>query len=169
MQYEMENKIPHKIAKKREKDLLDFNDLEHYALKLLYNSDGTPSNVTYELDGVTRSMQMWFYEDGNLTESKFSTIFVYEDESLKNNPFAQDFVVGYFAFSDVMEPFLYAPYLGGKHPFVSRLLPSAFIEDPGNGVVSRADITYAFDDDGYVSEAEWRSSSYHMEFAYVEP
>ena len=135
----------------------------------LYNSDGTPSNVTYELDGVTRSMQMWFYEDGNLTESKFSTIFLYEDESLKNNPFAQDFVVGYFAFSDVMEPFLYAPYLVGNHPFVSRLLPSAFNEDPGNGVISRADITYAFDDDGYVSEAKWRSGSYHMEFAYVEP
>ena len=92
-----------------------------------------------------------------------------ESTQFGSNPFAQDFVVGYFAFSDVMEPFLYAPYLVGNHPFVSRLLPSAFNEDPGNGVISRADITYAFDDDGYVSEAKWRSGSYHMEFAYVEP
>lgn len=135
----------------------------------VYNPDGTPSKVTYELDGVTRSMQIWFYENGNLTETKSSTIFVYEDESLKNNPFAQDLVVGYFALSDVMEPFLYAPYLTGNHPFVSRLLPSAFNENSGNGVVSRANIVYTFDDDGYVSEAKWRSGSYHMEFAYEEP
>lgn len=78
-------------------------------------------------------MQMWFYENGNIVEMKASTTFVYEDESLKNHPFAPDFAMAYAALSDTMEPFIYAPYLIGVHHFTSKLLPSSISIDQGYG------------------------------------
>ena len=135
----------------------------------VYDQDGAPGEVTFELNGDTYSMQKWFYENGNVVETKTPMRFVYEDESLTANPFAPDLAIGYFALTDMMEPFIYVPYLVGEHPFVSRLLPSGLHTDSGNGTFSLMSLTYMFDEDDYVSSASWNGGLFRMDFAYMTP
>lgn len=131
-----------------------------------YDSEGRPLNVTFVLDGVTRSLQVYFYENDNLVETMFS-VFVYDDNSLRNNPFAADVAMGYEVMSILDEPFLFAPFLMGEHPFVSANLPSAIMEPSGlMGSLVRKDVAYQFDADGYVVRMSWNAGSDCLDFEY---
>ena len=57
--------------KKREKNLVDFSDIEHLALKLLVNEDGTPSEIAkkYEFEEILIDE----YQDSNLVQEKILT------------------------------------------------------------------------------------------------
>ena len=132
-----------------------------------YDSEGRPTDATFELDGVTRSLQVWLYEGENLSETMFS-VFVYDDNSLKNNPFALDVATGYDMMSMLDEPFLYAPYLMGDIPFVQTHLPSAIMEPSGMmGTLVRKDVVYQYDEDGYATQMSWNNGSDMLVFEYL--
>lgn len=132
----------------------------------VYNSAGRPEKVTYVLDDVTRSLQVYFYEDDNLVETK-SSVFAYDDVTLKNNPFAADVAMGYDMMSMTDEPFLFFPYLMGEHPFASSLLPAAVLEPTGAmGALERKEVTYEKDEDGYVVHMSWEAGASELFFEY---
>lgn len=132
-----------------------------------YDEEDRPVEVTYVLNDVVRSMQIYIYEDGNLTETAVNS-FIYEDDSLVYNAFAADAAHGYDMMTNVMEPFLYAPYLCGEHPFSSRLLPSAFKVVTGATTSRNMPLTYEFDTDRYPVKMSWDSGQSFIEFEYTE-
>lgn len=133
--------------------------------KWVYDSEGRPTDVTFELDGVTRSIQFYLYESGNLIETNASS-FIYEDETSVNNPFAADAAHAYDMMANTMEPFLYAPFLCGEHPFVSRLLPNGFRMVTGPTTTKTVLFEYNFDNEGYVSQMSWDSGASRIVFDY---
>lgn len=132
----------------------------------VYDSAGRPEKVTYVLDDVTRSLQVYFYEDDNLVET-MNSVFAYEDGALRNNPFAADVVMGYDMMLMTDEPFLYFPYLMGEHPFTSSLLPTAVLEPTGvMGALERKEVAYETDEDGYVVHMSWEAGASELFFEY---
>lgn len=132
----------------------------------VYDSSGRLEKVTYVLDEVTRSLQMYFYEGDNLVETKLS-YFAYEDVTLKNNPFGADVAIGYDMMAMTDEPFLFVPYLMGEHPFVSASLPTAVLEPTGvMGALEKKEVTYETDDDGYVVLMSWEAGMSELFFEY---
>ena len=131
----------------------------------IYDAEGRPTNVTYVLDGVTRSIQTYFYENGNLVETNASG-FVYDDESLVSQPFAVDAAHAFDMMANTMEPFLYAPLLTGEHPFASRLLPTAFKRVTGATSTQNVPFSYEYDDDGYVRSMKWDEGNTIIAFEY---
>jgi len=132
----------------------------------VYDASGRPEKVTYVLNGVTRSLQVYFYEGGNLVET-MNSVFAYEDETLKNNPFGVDVAMGYDMMGMTDEPFLFFPYLIGEHPHTSSHLPSAVLEPTGMmGALEKKSLTYEFDDDGYVVKMSWEAGESLMLFDY---
>lgn len=55
---------------KRQKGLLDFNDLEHLTLRLLQEEDGQPSGVALELQNRFREILVDEYQDTNETQER---------------------------------------------------------------------------------------------------
>lgn len=133
----------------------------------VYDEEDRPSKVTFELNGSVYSLQVYLYEDGNLVDTSVNG-FVYEDESLVYNKFAADAAHGYDMMTNTMEPFLYAPYLCGEHPFSSRLLPSALKQVTGPTSIKKVPVTYEFDSDRYPVMMSWDSGNTYIEFEYVE-
>lgn len=130
-----------------------------------YDEEDRPSMVTYVLNDVVRPIQIYMYEDGNLVETAVNS-FIYEDETLVCNAFAADAAHGYDMMTNVMEPFLYAPYLCGEHPFSSRLLPSALKIVTGATTTRKMPLTYEFDSDRYPVRMSWDSGNSFIEFEY---
>ena len=94
--------------------------------------------------------------------------FVYEDNTLKNNPFAADVTIGCEMMSNTDEPFLFFPYLMGEHPFVSEYLPSAIMEPTGPmGAYEKKIINFVTDSEGYVTEMSWETGSDTIIFEYI--
>lgn len=61
--------------RKKSHSLCDFNDIERYALKILYNEDGTPSSVANELQHRYDEIYIDEYQDTNsVQDSIFSAI-----------------------------------------------------------------------------------------------
>ncbi len=54
--------------KKREKNLLDFNDLEHFALNILVNSEGNPSEIAKEYAAYFDEIMIDEYQDSNYVQ-----------------------------------------------------------------------------------------------------
>jgi len=132
----------------------------------VYDDFGRPEKVTYVLNDVTRSLQVYFYEGDNLVET-MNSVFAYEDETLKNNPFGVDVAMGYDMMGMTDEPFLFFPYLIGEHPHTSSHLPSAVLEPTGMmGALEKKSLTYEFDDDGYVVKMSWEAGESLMLFDY---
>lgn len=130
-----------------------------------YDQQGRPTNVTFVLDGVTRSIQIYFYENGNLIETNSSS-FVYDDENLVSHPFAVDAAHAFDMMANTMEPFLYAPLLTGEHPFASRLLPTAFKRITGATSTQNVPFSYEYDEDGYVRSMKWDEGNTIIVFDY---
>ena len=140
----------------------------HRDFTWMYDESGLPVAVTYVLDGVTRSLQNYIYENGNLLETN-RNVFVYEDVALENNPFGPDAAHAFDMMNYKDEPFLYFPYLLGNHPFVSRLLPDGYMAISGQSSRVKVPFTYEYDEDGYISSMSWvedRTNSCEIVFEY---
>lgn len=60
---------------KRRRSLLDFSDLEHYALQVLYEPDGTISEMAYQLSARYKEIYIDEYQDVNSVQDRiFSAI-----------------------------------------------------------------------------------------------
>ncbi len=59
--------------KKQEKNMIDFNDIEHYALKILLEDDGTPSDVALEYRSMFHEILADEYQDTNLVQETILT------------------------------------------------------------------------------------------------
>lgn len=57
-------------AEKLRRSVLDFNDLEHYALKLLYNADGSVSDCAKRISGSLDEIYVDEYQDVNPLQSR---------------------------------------------------------------------------------------------------
>ena len=73
-------------ARKKEKNCLDFNDFEHYALRILVNEDGTPTEVAKKYQEKFVEIAIDEYQDSNLVQetilnsiSKGNNIFMVGD------------------------------------------------------------------------------------------
>ena len=121
-----------------------------------YDQTGRPTAVKYDLNGSIYSLQSYIYQDDNLAETN-ANIFVYDDATLVNNPFAPDAAHAFDMMHYKDEPFLYFPYLLGRHPFNSKLLPDGYMAI--SGLTSRAKVpfSYDFDEDGYIKSMTWVS------------
>lgn len=53
---------------KREKNIIDFNDYEHFALQILLNEDGTPTAAAEEIRGRYDEIMIDEYQDSNLVQ-----------------------------------------------------------------------------------------------------
>lgn len=77
------------LQKKRDKGLLDFNDLEHYCLKVLIDGDGKPTAAAKELSERYEEILVDEYQDSNLIQE-----FILETVSGKSEGRHNIFMVG---------------------------------------------------------------------------
>lgn len=68
---------------KREKNIIDFSDFEHLALKLLRNEDGTPSDIALSVSNDFEEIYIDEYQDCNNIQN---SIFEYISGSNRNHP-----------------------------------------------------------------------------------
>ena len=69
--------------KKREKNILDFTDMEHFALRILSDGDG-PSAAAKELSEKYLEVLVDEYQDSNLVQEKITTLVSGESRGQKN-------------------------------------------------------------------------------------
>ena len=131
----------------------------------VYDAQGIPSRVTYDLNGKTYSMQVYLFSEGNLVDTNANT-FVY-DGSHPANPFAPDVAHVYDMMSNTMEPFLYAPLLEGDEMFKSLQHPCAFELATGATTTKIVPFTYVYDEDGYPVELSWDSGEQRLVLEYM--
>ena len=59
--------------KKKEKNIIDFNDIEHFALKILVNEDGEKTEVAKKYENKFEEILIDEYQDSNLVQEKILT------------------------------------------------------------------------------------------------
>ena len=137
----------------------------------IYGSDKTTAFAwTYDADGYLTNVssanfsRSLTYSSGNLTKF-WTTRFEYKDTELTNHLSAPDVVWAYMAMKDTSDPFVYFPYLLGWYAKASAQLPTSIaIPSPvGTGTV-KSDVTYTFDDEGYVEKMAWGSEEIYFIF-----
>ena len=127
----------------------------HREFTWLYdNTSGLPVAVRCDLNGSVVTMQNYIYEGDNMVETN-RNYFVYDDPALENSPFGPDAAHAFDMMHYKDEPFLFFPYLLGKHPFVSRLLPDGYMAVSGQTTRVKVPFTYEYDSDGYVTSMSW--------------
>ena len=139
---------------------------------LIYGNDQTTAFTwTYDADGYltdisspARSFRSLEYTGGNLTTFR-NTSFEYGDAELVNHPFAPDVVWAYMALMESNDPFVYFPFFLGWYTKSSAQLPDALIlpSPTGTGTI-RNELSYLFDEDGYVVKMTWEASE--IAFSY---
>lgn len=134
-------------------DVLIYGNSKTTEFEWAYDPEGYLTEVTYEAKTGHRMFTSLFYEGGNLIQFK-STLFGFEDASLKNHPDAPDVVWGYMAVMEKFDPFLYFPYLLGWYDKTSTSLPTSMTISSGTDTKT-IPLTYLFDEDGYVIEMKW--------------
>lgn len=134
-------------------DVLIYGNSKTTEFEWAYDPEGYLTEVTYEAKTGHRTFTSLFYEGGNLIQFK-STLFGFEDASLKNHPDAPDVVWGYMAVMEKFDPFLYFPYLMGWYDKASSSLPTCMTISSGADTKT-IPLTYLFDEDGYVIEMKW--------------
>lgn len=60
-------------ARKKEKNIIDFNDIEHYALKILVDENGNPTEVAKKYRDKFQEISIDEYQDSNLVQEKILT------------------------------------------------------------------------------------------------
>ena len=139
------------------------------------HKETTPFTWTYDSDGNLTGIsspkypfRSFAYEGGDLISFN-QTAFEYDEDCLVNNPAAYDVIWGYMAVQEYKDPFVAFPYLLGWYVPQTSKLPSRMISPSptGTGTVS-CELSYKFDDDGYVVEMSWLegSSGYRVEYLY---
>ena len=129
------------------------------AFEWTYDAEGYLTGVTSA--NFSRSLT---YSSGNLTKF-WTTRFEYKDAELANHPSAPDVVWAYMAMKDTTDPFVYFPYLLGWYAKASAQLPTTIaIPSPvGTGTIKN-EVTYTFDDEGYVEKMAWGSEAIYFIF-----
>lgn len=122
-----------------------------------YDNEGRPVAVSYEYKDAERIRQKYVYDSGNLVET-FDYLYLYEDETLVNHPFAADAAHAFDMLMSFGQPMTYVPYLLGIHPFTSRLLPTR--------ASTASKFEYEFDADGYVTQMAWNGGNAKICFVY---
>ena len=155
-------------------DVLRFSNKDpdgvHRVFTYVYDAKGLPTDVQFDLNGKTYSLQDYIYEDDNLKETQ-ACVFVYDDSTLIPNPFGPDAAHGFDMMHNTAEPFLYVQYLTGMHPFTSRLLPDGYMAISGATTRVKKPFSYVYDNDGYVVEMSWRedqNSVCYIRYEYAE-
>ena len=152
-------------------DVLRFSnknpDGTHRIFTYVYDSQGLPTDVQYDLNGKIYSLQDYIYEEDNLKETQ-ACVFVYDDPTLVPNPFGPDAAHGFDMMHNFAEPFLYVQYLSGTHPFTSVLHPSGYMAISGATTRVLKPFTYIFDEDGYVVEMSWRGDQNNVNYIKYE-
>lgn len=101
--------------RKKSHSVCDFNDIERYALKILYNDDGTPSSVAMELRGRYDEVYIDEYQDTNsVQDSIFSAI------SNHNRFMVGDIKQSIYRFRSA-EPEIFAHYRNSFTPMDSHI------------------------------------------------
>ena len=59
--------------KKKERNMIDFNDIEHFALKILVDEDGNPTEVARKYREKFEEISIDEYQDSNLVQEKILT------------------------------------------------------------------------------------------------
>ena len=138
----------------------------HREFTWLYdNASGLPVAVRCDLNGTVITMQNYIYEDGNMVETN-RNYFVYDDPTLENTPFGPDTAHAFDMMQYKDEPFLFFPYLLGRHPFTSRLLPDGHMAVSGPTSREKVPFTYEYDEDGYVTSMSWKSEGSLCEIGF---
>lgn len=143
---------------------------------LIYgNSQTTPFTWSYDADGRVLEIvspkltfRSFAYEDGNLVGLS-NAQFGYEDPLLVNEPDAPDVVWAYMAMMERNDPFVYFPYLLGWYAEASGQLPTSLVKPSPSGTGTlTCDLSYVFDDDGYVTSMSWTEGDedYSIGFEY---
>lgn len=129
------------------------------AFEWTYDAEGYLTGVTSA--NFSRSLT---YSSGNLTKF-WTTRFEYKDAELANHPSAPDVVWAYMAMKDTTDPFVYFPYLLGWYAKASAQLPTTIaIPSPvGTGTIKN-EVTYTFDEEGYVEKMAWGSEAIYFIF-----
>ena len=60
-------------AKKKEKNIIDFNDIEHFALKILVDENGNPTEVAKKYKEKFEEISIDEYQDSNLVQEQILT------------------------------------------------------------------------------------------------
>lgn len=142
---------------------------------LFGDDDTTPFEWTYDSEGNLTGIispkipfRSFTYEGGNMT-SYYQTVFEYDEDCLSNNPAAYDVIWGYMAVKEYIDPFISFPYLLGWYSPQSSKLPSRMVapSPTGTGTLSH-ELSYEFDEDGYVTEMSWivEGSAHRVEYLY---
>ena len=61
------------VKRKKERNILDFNDIEHFALKILLNDDGEPSEIAKKYKEKFQEIAIDEYQDSNLVQEYILT------------------------------------------------------------------------------------------------
>ena len=140
-------------------DVQIFGSSKTTAFEWTYDAEGYLTSV--ESANFSRSLT---YSSGNLTKF-WTTRFEYKDAELTNHLSAPDVVWAYMAMKDTSDPVVYFPYLLGWYTKASAQLPTAIaIPSPvGTGTIKN-DLTYTFDDEGYVEKMAWGSEEIYFIF-----
>ena len=127
----------------------------YYTFEWEYASDGFLSYAVGS--GSAYGTLFLGSEDGNLSLDDLAIECDYSDETLVNNPFAPDFVLGILAADNEQ---LRVAQVMGLTGTVSAMLPASI---DGNAV------TYVYDDEGYVTEAAYTDpyTSFETEIKYT--
>lgn len=145
-------------------DVLRYGDDNTTFFKWNYNAEG----YLISIDSPKNAFRSLEYEDGNLVLFH-QTGFEYADPSMVNHPSAPEVAWAYLAVTDLTEPFIYIPYLSGWNMKQSSLLPTCMLlPDPSGAGHIRCDLSYKFDEDGYVTSMSWVDgmSAHELQFVY---
>lgn len=139
-------------------DVLIYGKEQTTAFTWTYNAEGYLTDIS----SPARSFRSMAYTDGNLTEFR-NTSFDYGAKQKVNHPSAPDVVWAYMSLMESNDPFVYFPYLLGWYRKSSQQLPEAIIvpSQTGTGTV-RNELSYTFDEEGYVIKMAWESSEIHF-------
>lgn len=135
-------------------DVLIYGNAKTTAFTWTYDADGYLTDIS----SPARSFRSLEYTDRNLTTFR-NTSFEYGDAELVNHPFAPDVVWAYMALMEYNDPFVYFPFFLGWNIKSSAQLPDALIlpSPTGTGTI-RNELSYVFDEDGYVVKMAWDAS-----------
>ena len=145
-------------------DVLRYGDDKTTFFKWNYNSDGYLTSI----DSPKLTFRSLAYDNGNLVSFN-QIVFEYADPSLTNHPSAPEVTWAYMSVTDLTEPFIYIPYLSGWTMKRSSLLPTCMLlPDPSGSGQVRCELSYEFDEEGYVTSMKWMegSSAHELQFEY---
>lgn len=104
--------------KKEEKNLIDFNDLEHFALKILINEDKEPTAAAAELSELFEEILIDEYQDSNMVQETILRSISREDQGKPNRFMVGDVKQSIYKFRLAMPEIFMQKY--GAYPIEDK-------------------------------------------------